>query len=850
MVSGKLGRYELVKRLAQGGMADLLLARTTGGGFERHLVIKQLGDDQAKDPAFVKTFVAEARRASALHHHNIVQIHDVGESGGKPYIAMEYVHGEDLRKLLARLRGRHQMLPLQHLITIGTSVAAALHHAHEQTGADKKPLGIVHGGVTPANVLVGYDGNVKLVDFGIAKAAIQAMETRSEGLEGRVPYMAPEQCTGQDVDRRSDVFALGIVLYELATGRRLFKGESQFLTMAAIVAGTVPRPSLHRKDLPGELENIILKALSRVPADRYQTAAELRTALDDFAAKVKLKGSASALAGYMTLLFGKRPEPWRNAEVTAVTVVDTAVSGVDFDGAAVGLARAPDEAIDMFAIPDGAANDSPIAHAHGRAVNEHPTVVVNLHSGKVPVLESPEPKPRPGSDTTPSRPASSTRPPRPASNTSPPRPASNTKPPRPASNTSPPRPASSTRPPRPASSTRPPRLDGAASARTEADDKSAAPTTEMKLDAASKTAGHRLPPPLRTRRSIPVTASVPVIASSSPKAAPPAVASPAAAPPASAPLAAPPPAATAAAAPSPAMDRLSTDVDENTHIANPPPPPVTVAASNGRKPAYDATQVVAPLPPPLAPVKRVPKASTPPAASAIESAKAESARTTGARATIETTGRAIAQTSKRVVTGLSEATGKAIASKRKWFVAGLIGSAAIVAVILVFAIGFSDDELSSGEVTPAEPTAAKPIVPPPEPPRPERTMRTSEPPPASDVAAPAPEEPAPEPPRPERTMRNSEPPPTSDVAVPARAEPKPEPVLPPTSVAAPGATAAPPPRTSPPPTPPVELARPKRTKPPATTHAPAQIAKPVAKPPAKPTKTPTYDPDALFLKKP
>ncbi len=367
-VGNVLGRYEVVKLLARGGMGDLWLARSTGiGGFERHVVIKQLAEQLAEQTTFVEMFITEARLAGALHHHNIVQVHDTGEADGKPYFAMEYVHGEDLRRLLACIASRKERLPLQHLITIGVAVAAALHHAHEQKGSDRTPLGIVHRDVSPANILVCYDGNVKVADFGIAKAAMTVV-TQTGVLKGRAPYMAPEQCSGHKVDRRSDVFALGIVLYELATGRRLFKGSNDFFVMSAIVHAKVPRPSLHRPDLPKELENIILMALERSPSARYQTAEQLGVALDDVAAKAGLRSSPTALADYMKLLFGERVEPWLlpSEELPDDTVME-------FDESISGLATPPPEALESLL--GDTTMSAPIEHARQRAITGSPPVV-------------------------------------------------------------------------------------------------------------------------------------------------------------------------------------------------------------------------------------------------------------------------------------------------------------------------------------------------------------------------------------------------------------------------------------------------------------------------------------------
>ncbi|MBS1121171.1 MAG: Protein kinase [Deltaproteobacteria bacterium] len=339
-----LGRYEVVKHLARGGMADLSVARARGlEGFERHVVIKHLRPEDSADAAFVKMFVTEARLAGSLHHHNIVQVHDIGQEDGRHFFAMEYVHGEDLRRLLSQLRKSGERPPIEHVVTIISAVAAALHHAHEHKGQDHRPLGIVHRDVTPGNIIVAYDGNVKVVDFGIAKAAVGPSDTQVGMLKGKVPYMSPEQCTGKPLDRRSDVFALGIVLYELVTVRRLFQGANEFHTMCAVISGDIPPPSKHRPDLPKALGDIIMKALSRKPSDRYQSADEMRIALDGFAEQARLRTSTTALADYMKQLFGERPEPWMGEEPLHPEIDDYKTEP--------GVVTIPIEALDKREIP-------------------------------------------------------------------------------------------------------------------------------------------------------------------------------------------------------------------------------------------------------------------------------------------------------------------------------------------------------------------------------------------------------------------------------------------------------------------------------------------------------------------
>ncbi|HEU4728831.1 MAG TPA: serine/threonine-protein kinase, partial [Kofleriaceae bacterium] len=220
----RLGRYVMLKHLASGGMADVVLGRSDGiEGFERHVVLKRIRPEYAKDQRFIRMFLDEARVAATLHHQHIVQVYDMGEASGELFIAMEYIHGEDVRMILSTASKTRAHVPLSHTIAIISAVAAGLHYAHERLGSDKRPLGIVHRDVSPSNILVGYDGSVKIVDFGIAKAST-GQETRSGNLKGKLAYMSPEQCKGAEIDRRSDVYALGVVLYELATTSRMFRG--------------------------------------------------------------------------------------------------------------------------------------------------------------------------------------------------------------------------------------------------------------------------------------------------------------------------------------------------------------------------------------------------------------------------------------------------------------------------------------------------------------------------------------------------------------------------------------------------------------------------------------------------
>ncbi len=312
-----LGRYAVLRRLASGGMADVMLARSDGiEGFERHVVLKRIKAEHARDPRFVSMFLDEARLAATLHHQHIVQVFDIGEADGEYFFAMEYVHGEDVRRMLSHVVRGKTHLPLAHSLAIVSAAASALHYAHERRGNDKKPLHIVHRDVSPSNILVGYDGGIKLVDFGIAKAASRTKEGKTGAQKGKVAYMSPEQVKGDAIDRRSDVWSLGVVLYELATTTRLFKGDSDYVVMDQVVGGKIPLPRIRRPELPNEVSTLIMGALAVDPARRYQTADDLRVAVDAYAVKAGLAPSTAALSAYMKKLFGERPEPWLDSSKT------------------------------------------------------------------------------------------------------------------------------------------------------------------------------------------------------------------------------------------------------------------------------------------------------------------------------------------------------------------------------------------------------------------------------------------------------------------------------------------------------------------------------------------------------
>jgi serine/threonine protein kinase len=290
--------------LAIGGMAELFLAEVQGlGGFHKQVVLKRILPQLAENAQFVRMFLDEARLAATLHHPNIAQVYDIGRDGSSYFFSMEYVEGRDLRDVCRAFLRRGERLPLEHACTIIAQAAAGLHYAHEKLGPDGEPLHVVHRDVSPANVLVTYEGGVKIVDFGVAKARTQQSETRAGTLKGKIAYMSPEQCRGEPLDRRSDVFALGILLFELSTGTRLFRGDSEFKVMSRIVNEDAPAPSTRREGYPPGLDAIVKKALARDRNDRYATAEELQLAIEELARDLGMKLSSVALGQYMRDLF-------------------------------------------------------------------------------------------------------------------------------------------------------------------------------------------------------------------------------------------------------------------------------------------------------------------------------------------------------------------------------------------------------------------------------------------------------------------------------------------------------------------------------------------------------------------
>ena len=322
----RIGKYRIVRQIAQGGMAEIYLATSTGiEGFEKLCVLKRILPLLAGNQEFVQMFLDEARIAASLLHSNIAQVFDIGEDKGSYYFVMEFLRGEDVRHILQSSVKQKQFVPYEHVVTIINGTCAGLHYAHEVRGKDGKPLQVVHRDISPQNIFVTHDGSVKLCDFGIAKSATQLTETRVGTLKGKIRYMSPEQCQSEPLDRRSDVFALSIVLWELVCLRRLFSGKSDFDIFKAIVEEPIPKACGFRPDVPEGLENIIMKGLARNREERFQSAQDMQIALEDWSRAERVRTSPVRLAQFMAELF---PAIASDSHLTKITETDPLVGRI------------------------------------------------------------------------------------------------------------------------------------------------------------------------------------------------------------------------------------------------------------------------------------------------------------------------------------------------------------------------------------------------------------------------------------------------------------------------------------------------------------------------------------------
>ncbi|HUO86847.1 MAG TPA: protein kinase, partial [Thermoanaerobaculia bacterium] len=299
----RFGHYRLLERIAVGGMAEVWKARMSGvEGFQKTVAIKRILPHMNDDSDFVEMFIDEAKLAAQLNHPNITHIYDLGKIGDDYYIAMEYVDGRNLRAILNESRRKALKLPVGFALVVAARLASALDYAHRKRDFDDRDLELVHRDVSPQNVLISTDGDIKLCDFGISKAVAKLNQTETGALKGKLQYMSPEQAWGRTVDARSDLFSLGALTFEMLTGERLFTGDSEISVLEAVRECRVRRPQQVEPTVPPALEAVVLKALEREPADRFDNAGEMLQALEEILYQLRPTPSQSDVAAFLARL--------------------------------------------------------------------------------------------------------------------------------------------------------------------------------------------------------------------------------------------------------------------------------------------------------------------------------------------------------------------------------------------------------------------------------------------------------------------------------------------------------------------------------------------------------------------
>ena len=320
-----IGRYDVLRPLAVGGMGEILLARLRGPGrFQQHVVIKRIFPHLARDAEFRAMFLDEARIVAGLQHVNVVHVHELDAEGDDLFLVMEYLRGRNLAAVMKRLAERGERMPAALACHIASEACAGLHAAHELRDAEGRALHVVHRDVSPQNLFVTFEGDVKVIDFGVAKAADRLSRTATDQTKGKFGYMSPEQCRHEDVDRTTDVFALGIVLHEMVTGHRLFRGN-ELATVRAICDEPIPRPEKVYSKVPPRVSAIVMRALDRDPSERYPTMESMRADLIAAARALDPAAGRDALRAHMTRVFAgeKDPETFDDA---AVALPETSAS--------------------------------------------------------------------------------------------------------------------------------------------------------------------------------------------------------------------------------------------------------------------------------------------------------------------------------------------------------------------------------------------------------------------------------------------------------------------------------------------------------------------------------------------
>jgi TonB family protein len=362
----KFGQYVLLEKIATGGMAEVWKARMRGvEGFQKIVAIKKILPHLSDNQDFIEMFIDEAKLAAQLNHNNIIHIYDLGKIQSSYYIAMEYVDGYDLKTILKRAQERDQPMQVELALFIASKIAAALDYAHRKRDFEDREMGLVHRDVSPQNVLISQEGDIKLCDFGIAKAASKASHTQAGALKGKLQYMSPEQAWGRQIDKRSDVFALATVLFEMLTGRKLFTGDNELSILEQVREARVAAPSQFNDEVTPEIDAVVKKALQKEPERRYQSAGEMARDLDQILYSYKPTPTSADLAIYMHRLESNEPLPMPEPETM-----------IDEMPATVMAAPLP---VIPAAVPAPSATPAAFAPAH-------PTVISEAPAKKAPVV--------------------------------------------------------------------------------------------------------------------------------------------------------------------------------------------------------------------------------------------------------------------------------------------------------------------------------------------------------------------------------------------------------------------------------------------------------------------------------
>ena len=324
----RFGKYLLVEKLATGGMAQLYRAKIIGvEGFEKFIAIKQILPHLAHEEELITSFIDEAKLAALLNHQNVVQIYDFGSMENSYFITMEFLFGKDLRAVNAKAKEKGTPVSLENALYLISKVCAGLDYAHKLKDFQGKSLNIIHRDISPQNVFLTYEGDVKIVDFGIAKAASQSTITQVGMIKGKVAYMSPEQAAGKVIDLRSDIFAAGILLYELVAGGRMFKGDDTLQILSKVREAEFTPLGTLKSGLPEKLYDIVAKALAKDPEDRYQSCADMQADIEECIFRLNLRPSGRSMSEYLKILFAEE------IEVEGKGMADAAVAGAASDRA-------------------------------------------------------------------------------------------------------------------------------------------------------------------------------------------------------------------------------------------------------------------------------------------------------------------------------------------------------------------------------------------------------------------------------------------------------------------------------------------------------------------------------------